>query len=218
MPARVLEVEVPPAGAELPGRSVPVRGKTAPGNRVFLQGNEVGVDAEGRFAGSAWLGVNDTEVRVTTEDPAGNKGILTHPVKVKDAAWFLLAMGESQLGKRGAELDGVDAHTSTTVGDGLYLHGRAAVYFRGYAKGSEILGGAFEQYKVTAHVDTTRRREFEAFYRQVIDPEQFYPVYGDSAAEVKEANSRGPVYVLVEADRSTLTVGNFKSGIRGVEP
>lgn len=217
VPARVLTLTVPPAGSELPGRSVPVRGRTAPGNRVFLQGNEVVVDAEGRFAGGAWLDVNDTELRVTTQDPAGNKGVITHPLKVKPSAWFLLALGEGQAGSVGNELAGVEAHTRTTVGDSIYLHGRAAGFFKGYMKGSDVLGGAFDQYKVTAHVDSARRREFEGYFRQVIDPEAFYPVYGDSAALVKDANSRGPIYVLVEADQSTLTVGNFKSGIRGVE-
>lgn len=215
--ARDIKVTLPAKGATLNGRMVPISGTTAPGNRVLLGGKEVPVDAEGNFSGSATLEPGAGKIVINTIDPLGNRGVVEQAVVVPDASWFLLAMGESQLGTRGAELDGVESATSTNVGDTLYVHGRAAIYFKGYKKGTEVLGGLFEKYEVTAHIDTARRREFETYFRQVIDPEQFYPVYGDSAAEVKDANSRGPVYVMVQADRSRLTVGNFRSAIKGIE-
>lgn len=217
VPARQIEVTLPTKGATLNGRMVPISGKTAPGNRVLLAGKEVPVDSEGNFSGSATMEPGAAEILINTIDPLGNRGVVRQPVVVPDSSWFLLAFGESQLGKRGAELDGVESANSTTLGDTLYLHGRAAVYFKGYKKGTEVLGGLFEKYEVTAHVDTARRREFETYFRQIVDPEQFYPVYGDSAAEVKDANSRGPVYVMVQADRSRLTVGNFRTAMRGIE-
>lgn len=217
VPARQIRVTLPTAGATLNGRAVPISGTTAPGNRVLLSGKEVPVDSEGNFSGSATLEPGAGEIVINTIDPLGNRGTVRRKVVVPDSSWFLLAFGESQMGKRGAELAGVEPASTTSLGDTIYLHGRAAVYFKGYQKGDAILGGLFKKYEVTAHLDTARRREFESYFRQVIDPERFYPVYGDSAAEVKEANSRGPLYVMVQADRSRLTVGNFRSAIKGIE-
>ncbi|MCA9557951.1 MAG: hypothetical protein KC583_05230, partial [Myxococcales bacterium] len=217
VPARRLSVQLPAAGAKLSGNTVPVRGTTAPGNKVFLNGEEVGVDAEGRFAGVATIDPATGAVEVRTEDPQGNRGVLRRPVTLPDSQWFLLAMGEGLTGAIDAELDGVEPHTRVEAGDAVYFHGRAVGHLKGWMKGDDVLGGVWKRYEVTANVDTARRRTYETYFRQLIDPETFYPVYGDSAEEVKDAHSRGPVYVLIKADASTLTVGNFKSAFRGVE-
>jgi uncharacterized repeat protein (TIGR01451 family) len=216
VPARTLTVQLPAAGAEV-GASVPVRGQTAPGNLVELNGVPTLVNAEGQFSGAALLPTSATHIEVVAIDPQGNRGVIRRPVKVRDHGWFLLALGESQLGFKGAELDGVQPNTSVTLGDTIYLHGRAAVYFKGHQKGTDLLGGLFEHYEATAHLDTAKQREDQVYFKQLIDPEAFYPVYGDAAQETKDVNSRGPVYVLIKADRSTLQVGNFRTQIRGVE-
>ncbi len=217
VPARNLTVDLPPAGARLSSPTLPVRGRTAPGNKVFLNGAEVGVDEEGAFAGTASLPEGTGELEVAAVDPQGNRGVIRRTYAVEPSQWFLLAVGEGLAGGIGSELDGVRPDTSVTVGDTVYLHGRAAAYLKGRVRGADLLGGLFERYEVTAHLDTARQREFEARFRQLIDPETFYPVYGDASQEVKDANTSGPLYVLVRADASTLTVGNFRTGMRGIE-
>ena len=125
-----------------------------------------------------------------------------------------MALGEGVTGTIGSELDGVQAHTSTEMGEQVYVHGRAVGWLRGYASGEQILGGLFKQYSVDAHVDTARRDEFTSAFRQLIDPTQFYPVYGDQSTEEKLINSNGPVYVLIKADSSQINVGNFRTTLR----
>jgi len=213
--AQELEAELP-QGDSLTSLEVAIRGKTNPANRVWLNGREVRVDESGAFTGLAQV-TEEGLIELRSLDPDGNQGRLQKRYTVSDQAWFLLAMGESVTGTLGAELDGVQAHTSTRMGDVLYVHGRAAVYLKGRVKGDELLGGLFKRYEVTAHLDSARRQELTSYFRQMIDPERFYPVYGDSAQEVNDVNSRGPVYVLVKADRSALVAGNFRTQIRGVE-
>jgi len=218
VPARKLAVQLPKANSTLNGRSLPIRGTTASGNRVYLNGAEVKVDPEGRFAGVATLPAgSDSAVEVRAVDTQGNRAVIRHPVQVPDSGWFLLAMAEGLAGSVDTELDGVEARTSTTLGDSVYVHGRARAYFKGYMSGDEVLGGLFSKYEATGHLDSARRQEFETYFRQLVDPERFYPVYGDSAQEVNDVNTRGPIYVAIKADDSTLTVGNFKSEIRGLE-
>lgn len=205
-----------PQGDTLTALEVEVHGKTNPKNRIWLNGREVRVSDQGDFVGLAQV-TNDGQIEVRSLDIDGNQARLTKSYKVSDQAWFLLAIGESVAGTLGSELDGVQAHTSTRVGDVLYVHGRAAVYLKGRVKGDEILGGLFKRYEITAHLDSAKRQEFSTYFRQMIDPERYYPTYGDSAQEVNDVNSRGPLYVLIKADRSTLMAGNFRTQIRGVE-
>ncbi|MCA9540665.1 MAG: hypothetical protein KC620_17320, partial [Myxococcales bacterium] len=139
------------------------------------------------------------------------------PMKAPDAGWFVLALGESVTGQLGSELDGIDSHNKIDLGDTVYLSGRAAVWLRGYARGDQILDGLFDRYEGEVHLDTTRRAELEADFRQLIDPETFYPVYGDAADVQHPINTRGPLYVMLRADENTARVGNFKTALQGVE-
>ena len=215
--ARQLEVDLPPKGSELAHPAVSVRGRTAPGNRVLANGVELAVDAEGMFAGQATLPVGPSELVIEALDPQGNRGVIRWPLVVREHQWFVLAFGEGLSGFVGSELDGVQDHTSVNVNDSVYLHGRAVAYFKGRIRGEALLGGLFDEYGATAHLDTARRREFEGYFEQLVDPEAWYPVYGDSAKEIRDVNTRGPLYVLIEADASRLTVGNFKTGLDGLE-
>lgn len=217
VPARTLTVDLPAEGATLAGRSVPIRGATAPGNRVFLNGSEVAVDADGRFAGAVDLPPGPGQIEVATVDPGGNRGVVRRAVTAPESGWFLLALGETVTGQLQSPIDGVEPHTRFDLADSVYVHGRAAAWFRGYMKGSDILGGLVDEYRAEVHLDTARRAEYEAAFRQLVDPEQFYPVYGDDAALDKPINTRGPLYVLLEADDNTARIGNFLTGLAGIE-
>jgi hypothetical protein len=48
-----------------------------------------------------------------------------------------------------------------------------------------------------------------------IDPDQFYPVYGDDSTSVNDAPTRGKFYVRLERGDSHVMWGNFKSEIKG---
>ncbi len=217
VPAAKLTVLLPKTGATLSGRTVPVRGTTAIGNRVYLGDVEVIVDDEGRFGGAATLTDDTPEVVVTAVDPEGNRGVIRRAVTAAESQWFLLALADSHVGASGAKLDGVKPQTSAALGESVYVHGRGVAYLRGRIKGSALLGDLFKEVRLTGHVDTARRRDDEPYFRQLVDSEAFYPVYGDAARVVDDAHSRGPVYVLIEADRSHFTAGNFKTSLRGVE-
>lgn len=217
VPARTLAVELPPAGAELSGLSVPIRGTTAPGNRIFLNGVEAHVDRAGRFAGAVDLKPGSGHIEVSSVDPQGNRGVIRRPVVAPDSGWFLLALGEGLMGQLQSALNGVEPPTRLGINDQIYLHGRAVGWFRGYAKGDEILGGLIEQYRAEVHIDTARRADFESAFRSIVDPDRFYPVYGDRADLSKPVNTRGPLYVLLEADRNSARIGNFTTDLQGVE-
>ena len=199
VPAAQLRLDLPPRGAVLKSHELTIRGQSHLENKVTINGGEVSLGPDGSFTHTVKLPDGKSELVVETLDRQGNRGKLRWPVEVSDRALFLMAMAEGAIGQVGAELDGETDHSRLEAGP-VMLHGRAVLYLKGRIQGRWL----FRQYFVTAHVDTAKQREFEAFFDQVIDPNRFYPIYGDSSLEVRDVNARDKYYLLVEADRSSL--------------
>jgi hypothetical protein len=95
--------------------------------------------------------------------------------------------------------------TSTTIGkDGIEyktVAGRVALFAKGAIKG---------EYLLTAAVDTDKITSQKLF--RDIDPNTFYPIYGDSSVKRFDAQSASRVYVRIDKDKSYLLYGDFNSG------
>lgn len=211
--AAKLNANLPPKGILIKVRELTLTGDTHPDNKLTVNGQEVKLEKDGRFRTVVKLTIGKSNLVLRTVDKAGNVGLLDWPIEVSSWSLFVLALGEGVIGQNGVHLDGGTATTRTEFADKMFLQGRTAVYVKGRIQGKWL----FEDIKFTAHFDSAKRKEFEQVFSQVIDPEKFYPVYGDTAKEVKDVNSRDKLYVLVEADASKLLIGNFKSQIEGVE-
>jgi hypothetical protein len=95
-----------------------------------------------------------------------------------------------------------------------YLDGRAAMYLKSKIKG---------KYLLTAQVDTGEApvdKIFERFddkdprrvFRQ-LDPDAYYPVYGDDSETTSDVDTQGKLYVRLEWDKSHLLWGNYQGGL-----
>ena len=95
--------------------------------------------------------------------------------------------------------------TSTTIGsDGIEyktVAGRVALFAKGAIKG---------EYLLTAAVDTDKITSQKLF--RDIDPNTFYPIYGDSSVKRFDAQSASRIYVRVDKNKSYLLYGDFNSG------
>lgn len=215
--AAQLQVYLPPR--EIGGQAVTikagtltVRGTTHRTNKITVNGKKVLVKKDGRFSTVVKVPWGRSKVTIVATDTKGNRARIEWPIRRAKFSWFLLAVAEAATGQIGANLEGFNSHTGGNIGP-MFIHGKAKVYFKAQIKGSKL----FKEYFITAHVDSSKRSQFEEFFRQTIDPEKYYPVFGDSSTLVKDVNARGKVYVLVKADDSTLTVGNFHTKIKGIE-
>lgn len=75
---------------------------------------------------------------------------------------------------------------------------RAALYLKGKIKGEYLLTAAYDSDK------DTRPQLFQS-----IDPNAFYPVYGDSSIRGADAQSSGKLYVRLDKNRSFLLYGDY---------
>ena len=185
---------------------LPLRGRVDPSCRVTANGVEVAVDATtGMFATQVKLPEGSSSVTVEAVDVAGNRARMKRDVQVDTAGWFFLALSDAAVGGDGAQLDERQATTSVTMGD-VFAYGRAAAWAKGRFHGPTL----FADYDLSLHLDT-RRFDDGVFFRDVLDPDRFFPAWGDSSLEVLEARSALPLYVDLTADDSRLSVGNVRT-------
>ena len=92
-----------------------------------------------------------------------------------------------------ATLDGWSKSDATTVAGG-----RAALYFKGVVKG---------EYLLTLAYDSDKPKN-EALFRD-IQPDNFYPVYGDSAVRGFDAQSTAPLFVRLDKGKSYVQYGDY---------
>ncbi|MBJ6751299.1 DUF11 domain-containing protein [Geomonas sp. Red421] len=106
------------------------------------------------------------------------------------ADWLLVGLGSVTVGAKA----GGDA--------GIFDEERLAFYTRG-----PLLG----DYRFTAAYDSDKERRDGVF--QAIDPEKYYPVYGDATDIGYDAQSRGKLYLKVESCRSYLMEGDYRTDL-----
>lgn len=87
-----------------------------------------------------------------------------------------------------------------SASDDLRANGRAAFFLKGKIKGDLLL---------TAAYDSSKDRDGELF--RDIQPDKYYPVYGDSSARGFDAQSTGQLYVRVDHRRSYILLGDFNT-------
>ena len=90
------------------------------------------------------------------------------------------------------------AHSRSFNGGKGSAGGRAAFFLKGKIRGDYLLTAAYDSEK------TTRDRLFRD-----IQPDEYYPIYGDSAQRGFDAQSTGRLYVRIDKDKSYLLYGDY---------
>lgn len=183
--------------------------------RLRVDGSPVPVDPRGRFASELLLPVGEHAVALAVEGPDGAVDEAALPVAVSGEYFFLVALADVTASNN---LAGALTPLDPDADDGVVTDGRLAFYLKGKIQG---------RYLLTAQADTGEREVGELFtgfldadasdvFRR-IDPEQYYPVYGDDSSTSRDVDSAGRLYVRLDWDRSQALWGNLQTGIGGNE-
>ncbi|HSV27784.1 MAG TPA: hypothetical protein VLH60_07815, partial [Sedimentisphaerales bacterium] len=132
--------------------------------------------------------------------------ICTERVRICGDHMTIVAMGDGRLGYafHSGSIEPVSGQEGYE--EGLWHDGRIAYYLKGRIKG---------RYLITSSFDSDRDRK-DLFRR--IDPEKYYPVYGDnSSVNFDATNTQGRLYLLVEWDKSSALWGNYSTGFTETE-
>lgn len=186
---------------------------------LSINGQSIPVDLERKFVAEFLepVGRHQYQLEVTK---AGHTEILgkTIEVDVNGKHWFLVALADLTLSRNDVHGHMEPLASQDRYGDTFLTEGRLAFYLKGKIKG---------RYLLTAQADTREkdvRRLFSGFldaeptdvFRR-LDPDAYYPVYGDDSTTVRDVDSQGQLYVRLEWDRSQAVWGNFSTGFTGTE-
>ncbi len=202
------------------GGSVTISGvRIGTDESVAAMGMPVPVDSEGRFAIRQILPAGPQKVAVSLKDKTGKVTTFERNLSIADKDWFYFAVGDLTASKGRTTGPAPLVTTDTDHYDKkTTLDGRAAFYLKG-----KILGG----YLLTASADTREQPLKDLFSNfgskdpnyllRRIDPNRYYPVYGDDSVIIDDAPTQGKFYVRLERDASHVMWGNFQTSWTGTE-
>lgn len=198
------------------GGVITVNGSNVPeGHDVYVMGELVPVDGDGKFVTQRIMpqGSHHVEVKVSKE---GQGLDFSRTIEIPESEWFYVGLADFTLGKNFS--DKVEALRPGEFDDDVYTRGRLAFYLKGKIQGRYIL---------TAAADTGESRLKSIFkgldekdprqFLKRLDPDDYYPVYGDDSTAIEDAPTRGKFYVRLEKGPSHVMWGNFKSNISGTK-
>ena len=199
------------------GGAVTVAGRNVPqGAEVVVLGERIPVDGEGRFVIQRILPIGEHDVEVALK--GGKDGSLTFDrgINIPSSEWFYVGLADLTLGSKSGSKHIEEVAPGEY--DGVYDKGRAAFYLKGKIKGSWLLTAAADtgDGSVEDMLTGLDDRDPRSFLKR-IDPEDYYPVYGDDSVAIEDAPTSGKFYVRLERGDSRVVWGNFKTDIRGTE-
>jgi hypothetical protein len=198
---------------DVSGGAVTVSGKNIPFDHTLeVMGEEVPVDGNGSFVVQRLLPSGQGSVEISVlKDGEGLR--FSRAVEIPDSEWFYVGIADFTAGWRfGNEIEAVRPGDF----DDVYTRGRVAFYAKGKIKGKYILTAAMDTDEVKLkrmfkELDDKNPREF----LRRLDPDDYYPVYGDDSTAFEDAPTRGKFYIRLDKGLSHVMWGNFKSEITG---
>ena len=189
----------------------------AAGEMLSVAGADVKADVNGSFISELFLAEGGAEIAVEGGAEGSRWREILRP-EIDDNYSFIvglasLTLGQDSFGGALEALTGADSFDES-----MWFDGRIAFYAKARIQG---------KYLLTAQMDSTEddldnlgdnlfRRDARRMFRQ-LDPDRYYPVYGDDSTTVSDVDTQGALYVRLDWDRNQLLFGNYNTGLTGTE-
>jgi flagellar motor protein MotB len=197
------------------GGTIRVYGNAVPAaHSVFVAGRAVPVGKEGKFVAEEILPQGQHTVEVAILDRSGNGDLFLRDLDLKKDDWFTVGIADVTVARDfttgPAELVTND---QTHYNNELSTDGRLAFYTRGkFGEGWELTSSADTlEGPVKDIFGNLGDKSPDALFRS-IDPQYYYPTYGDDGSVEEGAPTLGKFYLKLKKDESYGLWGNFKIG------
>jgi hypothetical protein len=195
--------------------TVKVQGSGIPaGHTVWVAGRQIPVDPQGNFAAEEVLPSGAHSVEVAVLDDAGNGSLYLRDLEFKRTDLFYVGIADLTLSKNSASAPAKlqegenDPHPYESS-----LDGRLAFYLNGNVR---------QNWRLTASADTREGpvkdlfsnflgKSPDSLFRR-IDPDYYYPSFGDDGVVQEMAPTLGKFYVKASNGENYGMWGNFKVG------
>ncbi len=188
------------------GGSVRVYGRNVPGETATVMGQNIAIDPQGLFVAEQLLPAGEQSVEVRIAGANGGEQRILRSVDVKARDTFYAAQIEATIGEE-----------ATAEGDS-FEQGRVAFYVRSRLN---------DRWSVTATADTGEAdldnlisglddKDLGQLLRR-LDPDRFYPTYGDDSVIEQDAPTSGRFYARIERDDDYALWGNYQTNFNDTE-
>ena len=196
----------------LRGGTVTVNGRNIPKDHsVWLAGRPLPVNEKGEFVSDEIFKPGLHTVEVAVLDREGNGELFLRELELSKSDWFYVGIADMTIAR-----DRTSGPASLVTGDDthymneLNTDGRLAFYVDGKMESG---------WQLTASADTREgpiseifsnflEKNPDALFRR-IDPDYFYPTFGDDSAVVEKAPTSGNFFVKLQRQSDYMMWGNF---------
>lgn len=201
------------------GSRVRILGQQIPSTmQVTIDGQVFPIDRERKFVAEFLQPVGSHRYAVKVAEGKAVVAETSLDVEVTGRYVFVAALADLTLSRNEASGSTDALAEDIQRDDGFLREGRLAFYAKGKWRG---------KYLVTAQADTYESELgslFDGFFDaqpydifRRLDPDQYYPVYGDDSRTYRDVDSQGKLYVRAEWDQNRAVWGNFLTGFDGTE-
>ncbi len=201
------------------GSRIRIQGRDIPeGYSVKINGQSHPIDLQRKLVAEYLVPVGQHAFQIELRGPQQES--LSRRLDIDVSGKYMFAVAIADLTVSGSNASG---SIEPLAGDDRYddsflIEGRLAFYLKGKVKG---------RYLITAQADTQEREVsdlFKGFWNadpqdvfRRLDPDAYYPVYGDDSTTYRDVDTQGRLYVRVDWDKNQALWGNFNTGITGTE-
>ncbi len=202
------------------------------GSRVRLHGQDVDknfalqvndrmvpIDTEGKFAVDYMLPVGQHNLDVEFMDQnCVVRDQADVAVEVDGKHMFIVALADftasdSSIGGSLEPLSVDDRYD-----EDFLVEGRMAFYLKGKVRGKYLITAQLDtrEEELSDILDNLDNKDPQQIFRR-LDPDRYYPVYGDDSTTIADTDSIGRMYVRADWDNSHAMWGNFHTNYTGTE-
>jgi len=116
--------------------------------------------------------------------------------------FMLVGLADATIGylKSSGNIQNLEAGVNEPLEKNVYRDGKVKLYLKGLVKG---------EYLLTAGLDTSKKSTNHLF--EYINPEKYYPIYGDKSTFFDETDSKSKFYLRIDKDSSYGLWGNYNT-------
>jgi outer membrane protein OmpA-like peptidoglycan-associated protein len=207
-------------------RNIPVHGgavtvsggNVPPRDEVIVQGLRIPVDDDRHFVARQILPGGPQQVTVKIVNERGEGLEFTRNMVIATDDSFFVGVADLTAGN-----NGVSGPIDLVTGDSdlahhNYVNGQLAFYYKGLINGQWLLTAAADtqDQPIRDLFSNFSGKDSQDLLRR-IDPDKYYPVYGDDSTTVQDAPTSGKFYVRLEKGDSSVLWGNFQTHMSGTD-
>lgn len=204
---------------EVRGGAVTVSGGNVPAaDTVSVMGMPIPVDDGHRFVARQILpgGPQQVSVKILNEHGEGLEFARNLTIATDDSFFVGLANFTAGAGSVSGPIDLVTNDPNASHKD--FVNGQLAFYYKGVVKGQWLLTAAADTQDQPVHdLFSNFASKDPQYLLRRIDPDRYYPVYGDDGTTVQDAPTSGKFFVRLERGDTSVLWGDFQSQLTGTD-